>query len=87
MPHRSLGERVEAYVDDVVIKTKNEEDFIDDLCKVFDSLRKFRWKLNPTKCVFGVPVGQLLGFVISNRGIKANPEKIKAILRMHPPRW
>ncbi|WVZ89479.1 hypothetical protein U9M48_035882 [Paspalum notatum var. saurae] len=80
------GKRVEAYVDDVVIKTKNEEDFIDDLRQVFDSLRKFRWKLNPTKCVFGVPAGQLLGFVISNRGIEANPKKIKAILCMHPPR-
>ncbi|WVZ52500.1 hypothetical protein U9M48_003554 [Paspalum notatum var. saurae] len=80
------GKSVEAHVDDVVIKTKNEEDFIDDLRKVFDSLRKFRWKLNPTKCVFGVPTGQLLGFVVSNRGIEANLEKIKAILRMHPPR-
>jgi len=51
------GKCVEAYVDDVVIKTKNEEDFIDDLRWVFDSLRKFRWKLNPTKCVLGVPAG------------------------------
>ncbi|WVZ89810.1 hypothetical protein U9M48_036169 [Paspalum notatum var. saurae] len=75
-----------AHIDDVVIKTKNEEDFIDDLCQVSDSLRKFWWKLNPTKCVFGVPTGQLLSFVISNREIKANPQKIKAILRMHPPR-
>ncbi|WVZ63946.1 hypothetical protein U9M48_013536 [Paspalum notatum var. saurae] len=82
----SNGERVEAYVDDVVIKTKNEEDFIDDLRQVFDCLKKFRWKLNPTKCIFGVPAGQLPGFVISNRGIMANPKKIKAILRMHPPR-
>ncbi|WVZ70794.1 hypothetical protein U9M48_019431 [Paspalum notatum var. saurae] len=80
------GERVEAYVDDVVIKTKNEEDFIDDLRRVFDSLRKFQWKLNPTKCGFGVPAGQLLDFVVSSRGIEANPDKIKAILRMHPPR-
>ncbi|WVZ52214.1 hypothetical protein U9M48_003296 [Paspalum notatum var. saurae] len=80
------GKRVEAYVYDVVIKTKNAEDFIDDLQQVFDSLRKFRWKLNPTKCVFGVPVGQLLGFVVSNRGIEANPKKVKVILRMHPPR-
>ncbi|WVZ76155.1 LOW QUALITY PROTEIN: hypothetical protein U9M48_024153 [Paspalum notatum var. saurae] len=47
--------RANAYVDDVVIKTKNEEDFIDDLRQVFDSLRKFWWKLNPTKCIFGVP--------------------------------
>ncbi|WVZ76322.1 hypothetical protein U9M48_024306 [Paspalum notatum var. saurae] len=80
------GKRVEAYVDGVVIKTKNEDDFIDDLRQVFDSLRRFRWKLNPTKCVFGVPAGQSLGFVVSNRGIEANPEKIKAILCMHPPR-
>ena len=52
------GKRAEAYIDDVVIKTKNEEDFIDDLRQVFDSLRKFWWKLNPTKCIFGVPAGQ-----------------------------
>ncbi|WVZ89346.1 hypothetical protein U9M48_035767 [Paspalum notatum var. saurae] len=77
---KNTGKRVEAYVDDLVIKTKNAEDFIDNLQQAFDSLRKFRWKLNPTKCVFGVPVGQLLSFVVSNRGIKANPEKVKAIL-------
>ncbi|WVZ52217.1 hypothetical protein U9M48_003299 [Paspalum notatum var. saurae] len=80
------GKRVEAYVDDVVIKTKNADDFIDDLQQVFNSLRKFRWKLNPTKCVFGVPAGQLLGFVVSNREIKANPKKVNAILQVHRPR-
>jgi hypothetical protein len=73
---------VEAYVDDVVIKTKSSENFIKDLQMVFNSLRRYRWKLNPEKCVFGVPVGKLLGFIVSHRGIEANPEKIKAIMRM-----
>ena len=45
----------------------------------------FRWKLNPTKCVFGVPSGKLLGFIVSNRGIEANPEKINAIMAMDAP--
>jgi hypothetical protein len=63
-------------VDDVVIKTENSENFIEDLQLVFNSLRRYRWKLNPEKCVFGVPTGKLLGFIVSHRGIEANPEKI-----------
>jgi hypothetical protein len=77
---------VEAYVDDVVIKTENSENFIKDLQLVFNSLRRYRWKLNPEKCVFGVPAGKLLGFIVSHRGIEANPEKIEAIMRMEAPR-
>jgi hypothetical protein len=80
------GKRVEAYVNDVVIKTENSENFIEDLHLVFNSLRRYRWKLNPEKCVFGVPAGKLLGFIVSHRGIEANPEKIKAIMRMEAPR-
>jgi len=76
---------VEAYVDDVVVKTKTQDQFITDLEETFNSLRKFRWKLNPTKCVFGVPSGKLLGFIVSNRGIEANPEKINAIMAMDAP--
>jgi hypothetical protein len=76
---------VEAYVDDVVIKTENSENFIKDLQQVFSSLRRYRWNLNPEKCVFGVPAGKLLGFIISHRGIEANPEKIEAIMRREPP--
>jgi hypothetical protein len=48
-------------------------------------MRGYRWKFNPKKCVFGVPAGKLLGFIVSYRGIEANPEKIEAILRMEPP--
>jgi hypothetical protein len=49
---------------------------------VFNSLRRYRWKPNPEKCVFGVPAGKLLGFIISHLGIEANSEKIEAIMRM-----
>jgi hypothetical protein len=80
-----LHRNVEAYVDDVVIKTRNPEDLITDLEETFNSLRRFRWKLNPTKCIFRVPLGKLLGFIVSNRGIKANPMKIMAITDMEAP--
>jgi hypothetical protein len=80
------GKRVESCIDDVVIKTENSENFIEDLQLVFNSLRRYWWKLNPEKCVFRVPAGKLLGFIISHRGIKANPEKIKVIMRMEAPR-
>jgi hypothetical protein len=80
-----LHRNVEAYVDDVVIKTRNPDDLIADLEETFSSLRKFRWKLNPTKCIFGVPSGKLLGFIISNWGIEANPMKIMAITDMGAP--
>ena len=59
---------------------------ITDLSETFENLRKFKWKLNPTKCVFGVPSGKLLGFIISSRGIEANPTKVNAIRFMKPPR-
>jgi hypothetical protein len=80
------GKWVEAYVDDVVIKTENSENFIKDLQLAFNSLRRYRWKLNPEKCVFGVPARKLLRFIVSHRGIEANPEKIEAIMRMEAPR-
>ena len=70
------GKTVKAYVDDVVIKTKHVESLIDNLLLTFDNLRTYDIKLNPEKCVFGVPAGKLLGFIISNRGIEANLAKI-----------
>jgi hypothetical protein len=72
-------------VDDVFVKTRNSEMLIADLEETFASLREYRWKLNPNKCVFGVPSGKLLGFIISHHGIKANPEKIFAITNMRAP--
>jgi hypothetical protein len=80
-----IGKNVEAYIDDVVVKTTNEEDLIVDLAQTFANLRHYRWKLNPEKCVFGVPSGKLLGFMVSHRGIEANPTKVDAIRRMNRP--
>jgi hypothetical protein len=82
---RQLNKNVEAYVDDVVVKTRNSDTLIADLEETFASLREYRWKLNPNKCVFGVPSGKLLGFIISHRSIEANPKKISAITSMKAP--
>jgi hypothetical protein len=71
-----MGNNVEAYVDDVVVKTKNPDMLIEDLKQTFTNLNKWKWKLNPNKCVFGVPSGQLLGFLVSNRGIEASTKQI-----------
>jgi hypothetical protein len=82
---RQLNKNIEAYVDDVVVKTKNSDTLIVDLEETLASLREYRWKLNPNKCVFGVPSGKLLSFIISHRGIKDNPEKISTITNMKAP--
>jgi hypothetical protein len=78
-----IGKNVEDYVDDVVVKTTNKDDLIADLAQTFANLRVYRWKLNPEKCVFGVPSGKLLGFMVSHRGIEANPAKVEAIRKMN----
>jgi hypothetical protein len=79
-----IGRTVEAYVDDIVVKTKRASDLLSDLEMTFKCLRAKGVKLNPKKCVFGVPRRMLLGFIISERGIEANPEKIAAITSMGP---
>jgi hypothetical protein len=81
-----IGPTIEAYVDDIVAKTKRASNLINDLDVAFKCLRAKNIKLNPEKCVFGVPRGMLLGFIISKRGIEANPEKITAITKMGPIR-
>lgn len=84
--HDQIGIDVEAYVNEVVIKTRNEVNLLFDLEQTFANLRRLRMKLNPDKCVFDVPLGKLLGFIISQRGIEANPEGIKAIVELEPPK-
>jgi hypothetical protein len=79
-----IGRTVEAYVDDIVVKTRKASDLLSDLEITFRCLRAKGVKLNPEKCVFGVPRGMLLGFIISERGIEANPEKIAVITNMGP---
>ena len=72
-------------MDDIVVKTKDKATLVQDLEETFANLRKINLKLNPEKCVFGVPSGKLLGFFVSQRGIESNPNKIKAIERMRKP--
>jgi hypothetical protein len=80
-----IGKNVEAYVEDVVVKTTVEDKLITELTETFANLYEFQWKLNPTKCVFGVPSGLLLGFMDGHRGIEANPAKVDAIRKMAKP--
>jgi hypothetical protein len=79
-----IGKTVEAYVDDIVVKTRKASDLLSDLEITFRCLRAKGVKLNPEKCVFEVPRGMLLGFIVSERGIEANSEKIVAITNMGP---
>ena len=77
-----IGQTIEEYVDDIVVKSKWADHIIADLEQTFTKLLANDIKLNPKKCIFGVLRGMLLGFIVSERGIKANPEKISAITRM-----
>jgi ribonuclease HI len=81
-----IGRTVEAYVDDIVVKTRRADDLVDDLRIAFGCLRADGVKLNPEKCVFGVPRGMLLGYIVSQRDIEANPEKVAALERIGPIR-
>ena len=81
-----IGKTVEAFVDDMVVKTKHVETLIDDLRLTFNNLRTYDIRLNPEKCIFGVPAGKLLGFIVSGRGIEANPAKIRALSQLDIPK-
>jgi hypothetical protein len=80
-----IGRNAKAYVNDVVVKTQEEEGFISNLAENFDNLRKFNMKLNPEKCTFDVPSGKLLGYMVSHHGINPNLEKVSAITKMKLP--
>ena len=86
MFYRQIGRNMEVYVDDILLKSKSAESHLDDLRETFNTLRKCQMRLNPTKCVFRVSSGKFLRFMVSQRGIEANPEKVKAILNMTSPR-
>jgi hypothetical protein len=71
-----ISRNIEVYVDDIVIKSTKADSLLDDLRETFANLNRYSIKLNPKKCSFGVPTGQLFGYLISERGIEGNPEKI-----------
>ena len=84
--HDLIHKEVEFYVDDMIVKYKDREGHIPALWKFFKRILFYKLQLNPKKCTFGVTSGKLLGFIVSQRGIEVNPNKIKAILEMKPSR-
>ena len=86
MFNKQIGRNMEVYIDDMLVKSKEELAHLDDLKETFTSLKQYQMKLNPSKCVFGVASGKFLGFMVSQRGIKANLEKVQAIINMASPR-
>ena len=74
------------YVDDMLVKSREELPHLDDLKETFTTLKQYQMKLNPTKCVFCVASGKFLSFIVSQRGIEANPEKVQAIINMTLPK-
>jgi hypothetical protein len=88
--HKALGARMgrnmEAYVDDIIVKTRKGHNLVEDLKETFADLRKVNIKLNPAKYAFGVPSRRLLGFLVSHCEIEANPDKVEAIKDMCLPR-
>ena len=87
MFEKKIGRNVEVYVDDMLVKSREEEDHLDDLRETFNTLRQYNMKLNPSKCAFGVSSGKFLGFMVSQRGIEANPRKSRPSLKcLYPGR-
>ncbi|XP_019429619.1 PREDICTED: uncharacterized protein LOC109337164 [Lupinus angustifolius] len=84
--HDMMHKEIEIYVDDIICKSKTEGEHVNNLRHLFERLRKYHLKLNPTKCSFGVKSGRVLGFIVSQKGIEVDPEKVKAIIEMPTPR-
>jgi hypothetical protein len=80
-----IGRNVEAYIDDIVVKSEKRGDLLDDLKETFDNLRKYKMMLNSKKCVFDMSSGKLLGYMVSSRGIDVNLKRVEAIKNLQPP--
>ena len=81
-----LGKNVEVYIDDMVVKSKLVSKHVTDLTSIFEILREHKLRLNASKCSFGVDSGKFLGYMVTHRGIEVNPDQIKAINNLQPPR-
>ena len=71
-----IGRNVPIYVDDMLVKSRREDDHLKDLKETFNTLCSYNMKLNPSKCAFGMTAGKFLGFMMSRRGIEAKPDKL-----------
>ena len=80
-----IRQTMEVYVDDMLEKSKLMKDHIQDLDQMIKVLRRYQTKLNPLKCAFGVALGKFSGFMVNQRGIETNPEKIRALIEMQSP--
>jgi len=80
-----IGRNVQTYVDDMVVTSQMKNQHVADLEELFTTIAKYRLKLNPEKCVFGVEASKFLGFLLTERGIEVNPEKCAAIIVMRSP--
>jgi hypothetical protein len=80
-----VGRNVLSYVDNIIAATKKKELYISDLSETFANMREANLKLNLEKCIFGVTRGKVLSCLVSNKGIEASPDKIRAIIQMQPP--
>ena len=85
MFQKQIGTTMEVYIDDMLVKSIMDELHIAHLSEAFQILREYNMKLNPAKCGFGVSAEKFLGFIVNNRGIEANPDKIKVVLDMPSP--
>ncbi|KAL0449611.1 UNVERIFIED_CONTAM: hypothetical protein Slati_1517500 [Sesamum latifolium] len=81
-----IGTTMEVYMDDMLVKSLKGDDHLSDLKQAFEVMRGYGMKLNPNKCTFGVRGGKFLGYMVSERGIEANPEKIEAISKLQSPK-
>jgi hypothetical protein len=77
---------IEVYVDDMIARSSGEEEHVEHLLKLFQRLRKYKLRLNPNKCTFGVRSGKLLGFIVSEKGIEVDPAKVNVIQEMLAPK-
>ncbi|GJW89525.1 reverse transcriptase domain-containing protein [Tanacetum coccineum] len=78
---KQIGRNLEVYVDDLVIKSRTEQEIIRDIKETFKTLREINMKLNPKKCTFGVEEGMFLGYMVNTKGIKVCPEKVEVVLK------
>ena len=85
MFQKQIGTSMEVYIDDMLVKSTTTELHIAHLAEAFQILKEYNMKLNPAKCAFGVSAEKFLGFIVNNRGIEANPDKIKVVLDMSSP--
>ena len=81
-----IGKNIEVYIDDMVVKSKIVSEHVEDLANIFKILREYKLRLNASKCSFGVGSGKFLGYMVTHQGIEVNPDQIKAINNLQPPR-